>query len=189
MSDRACTLGTDLSSNVYRVISKVLSRVMRLGKKGITFGGWHGNDTAWRMVLDIARILRFGRSDGQLNDVPVRKHLGLVDGIMAGEGEGPVTPTPRRCGVVIFGDDICEVDTVCALTMGFDPRKIKMIENAFHRQAYPITDSSMKDLVVCLNWKTTTISEIIKSFAPSFAPPKGWIGVIEADSHLTNLSS
>jgi len=188
MSERVCTLGMDLPSNLYRVTSKVLARAMRLGKKGITFGAWHGNDTAWRMVLDIARILRFGRLDGQMGDMPIRRHLALVDGIIAGEGEGPITPIPRRCGTVIFGDDICDVDTVCALVMGYDPRKIKMVSHAFHSQSYPITGRSMKDVEIRLNDKPVNVADILRSFAPAFAPPKGWTGIMEAGSGLTHLS-
>jgi uncharacterized protein (DUF362 family) len=180
MSDKACTLGTGISSNLYRVVSKVLARGLRIGRKGITYGAWHGNDTAWRMVLDIARILRYGRLDGTMAKNPVRKHLALVDGIVAGEDEGPMTPVPRHSGVVIFGPDICAVDAACAYIMGFDPRKIQLVGNSFASGKYPLTEGSIDEIDLSYNGRPAEIHEILRAFTPSYKPPKGWVGKIEA---------
>lgn len=179
MSEKACYLGTDVSSNIYRVTSKFLSRAMRLGPKGITYGAWHGNDTAWRMTLDIARIVRYGRLDGTMSDVPIREHISLVDGIVAGEGEGPMVPIPRRLGVVIFSPDICAVDTACASIMGFDPKKIKLVSNSFQCGPYPLTKIKIEDINYYLNGKMVDRMEIKNNFPPHFKPPKGWVGMIE----------
>lgn len=184
MSDRACVLGTDVRSNLYRVGSKVLSRLLRIGSKGITCGAWHGNDTAWRMVLDIARILRYGRIDGTLGESPLRKHLALVDGIVAGESEGPMTPVPRRTGVVIFGPDICAVDAACAYVMGFDPRKIQLVNNSHGFRRHPLSDGTLGELELSMNGRPAEVHEILRAFAPSFDPPKGWVGEIEAGPEL-----
>jgi hypothetical protein len=184
MCEKACELGVDVVSNVYRITSKLLSRAMRLGKNGATYGAWYGNDTAWRMVLDIPRILRFASVHGDISEVPIRKHLALVDGVCAGEGEGPLMPTPRHCGVVIFGPDICSVDAVCAYVMGFDPKKIKMVANSFKCRSYPITTNGKNDLAMILNGKSADVQEVIRHFTPYFIPQKGWTGTIEADLPL-----
>ena len=40
-------------------------------------GSWHGNNTVWRMSLDLQRLLRYGRIDGTMADAPAREnHLG-----------------------------------------------------------------------------------------------------------------
>ena len=31
-----------------------------------------------------------------MKDHPVRRYFSLIDGIVGGEGEGPLAPTPRR---------------------------------------------------------------------------------------------
>lgn len=179
MSDKACYMGTDISSNVYRVASKILSRIMRMGPRGITYGAWYGNDTAWRMTLDIARIMRFGRIDGTMDEAPARNHLSFVDGIVAGEGEGPMAPIPRKLGVLLFSPDICAADLACARIMGFDPSKIKLIENSFRCDTYPITEEKKEDIIFTVNGKNIEQNEMKEFFRPTFKPPKGWVGVIE----------
>jgi uncharacterized protein (DUF362 family) len=189
MAEKASEQGTDLRSNLYRMASRILSRAMRVGRTGIMFGAWHGNDTAWRMSLDIARILRYGRSDGTLSEMPVRSHLALVDGIIAGEGEGPIYPTPRRTGALIFGPDVCAVDAVCAYVMGFDPRKVKLIYNSFSCPSYPMTNERISDICILFNGESISINKLMDLFSPPFIPPKGWKRKIEAEkiSFKTNI--
>jgi hypothetical protein len=40
-------------------------------------GSWHGNDTVWRMVLDLQRILRYGRTDGTFAETPQRTFMSV----------------------------------------------------------------------------------------------------------------
>ena len=56
-------------------------------------GSWSGNDTVWRMSLDLSRILIYGRVDGTMSDTPQRTVLHICDGIIAGQGNGPLTPS------------------------------------------------------------------------------------------------
>jgi uncharacterized protein (DUF362 family) len=179
MSETACTLGTDVGANAYRVASKVLNRVVRLGPNGVSYGAWHGNDTAWRMALDIARLLRFGRIDGSIAEHPVRSHLALVDGVVAGEGEGPLAPRARECGAILFGPDVCAVDHACARVMGFDPQRIKLVHHSFSRVFPTITDSNPSEIVLRLNGQAVQPEELSAAFSPGFRPPKGWVGEIE----------
>src|SRR4030095_6711097 len=44
-------------------------------------GNWYGNDTAWRMVVDLNRILFYADAVGVLHERPVRRFLSIVDGI------------------------------------------------------------------------------------------------------------
>lgn len=48
-------------------------------------GNWHGNDSAWRMAVDLAAIFCFADAEGRLRDRPARRMLCIVDGIVAGE--------------------------------------------------------------------------------------------------------
>lgn len=82
-------------------------------------GAWPGNDTIWRMVVDL--YLGMLKKD--------RVYLSLVDGIVAGEGQGPFCPTSKNANAVIFGDDLLMVDCVSARYMGFDPFKIKYLKH------------------------------------------------------------
>jgi uncharacterized protein (DUF362 family) len=93
-------------------------------------GSWQGNDTLWRTILDLNRILFFADRDGRLRGEPQRRYITIVDGIVAGEGEGPLGATPVNAGVLIGGCDPSLVDVVATETMGFDPARIPLVREA-----------------------------------------------------------
>jgi uncharacterized protein (DUF362 family) len=96
-------------------------------------GNWEGNDTTWRMVLDLNTALRFADRQGRLHATPQRAWWCIVDGIIAGEGQGPLGTRPKSCGVILGGADPVAVDATAAWLMGFDPSQIKMIARADRR--------------------------------------------------------
>jgi uncharacterized protein (DUF362 family) len=100
-------------------------------------GNWEGNDTTWRMVLDLNTLLRFADRQGQLHDKPQRAWLCVVDGVVAGEGQGPLGARPRPCGLILGGLDPVAVDGAAARLMGFDPARIKLIARADPRLGTP----------------------------------------------------
>lgn len=53
----------------------------------------------------------------------VKVDLGVVDGLVGMEGDGPVNGTPVNLGVAAAGVDFVAVDAVMASVMGFDPRR------------------------------------------------------------------
>ncbi len=99
-----------------------------------------GNRTLWRTILDLNRILFFADRDGRLRDTPQRRYLTVVDGIVAGEGEGPLGATPVAAGLLVGGFDPALVDVSAARAMGFDPLKIAMIREALGGKLLPGSD-------------------------------------------------
>ena len=71
-----------------RVGYKVLRRGIRPWTP-VTEGAWHGNDTTWRMAMDLARIVTYADAAGVMHDTPPRGIVVLTDGIIGGEGDGP----------------------------------------------------------------------------------------------------
>lgn len=57
----------------------------------------------------------------------LRPDVSLVDGRVALDGPGPITGTPVRAGVIFAGADPVAVDSACAKSMGFNPRRISHI--------------------------------------------------------------
>ena len=49
-------------------------------------GSWHGNDTIWRAVVDLNKILLYADGEGVMRDTPQRRYYAIVDGVVAGEG-------------------------------------------------------------------------------------------------------
>ena len=150
----------------------------------IRSGNWWGNDTTWRMCLDLNKILLYGNPDGTLRAAGPenrKRHFVLVDGIIAGEGRGPMNPDPVRAGLVLFGLHPASVDAACAYLMGFDPESIPIVRQAFHCRHYPIAEWNWSDVRIVGNrpeW-CNRLKEIPDESTFHFEPHFGWKGRIE----------
>jgi uncharacterized protein (DUF362 family) len=133
-------------------------------------GNWYGNDTAWRMVHDLNKILFHYNGDGERRSRPLR-YLSLADGIIAGEGNGPMEADALPCGVLLAGTNPVAIDWTGAAIMGFDWKKIPMIREAFTPSELPLTGFGPESIEV--------VPELGVSFR--FRPHFGWVGHIEAD--------
>jgi uncharacterized protein (DUF362 family) len=164
-------LGTWLFSQIRKVGVKVLGG----SDKKIRNGNWSGNDTCWRMALDLNRALLYGRPDGTWGNRP-RPYLCIVDGILAGEGNGPLCPDPVKANVVVIGDNPAEVDAVCCKLMGFDPRQIPIVREAFAPHRWPISSCPMEAVRVFDERKALEIGldEVESAVAGGFEPHFGW---------------
>ena len=95
-------------------------------------GGWSGNDTVPRTTLDLNHVLYyFDRHIHGLSSAPVRSVLHIVDGVVAGEGYGPLLPAPKRAGVVLGGLNPLSIDACGARLIGFDPMKVRLLRYGF----------------------------------------------------------
>ena len=153
-------------------------------------GNWHGNDTAWRMAIDLGRVLLFSDPRGTLHDTPQRRYLSVVDAVVGGEGDGPLAPRPRPVGAIVAGTDPVAVDLVCTQLMGFDARRLPILARATEPHPLPLTTCGSDD-VTCLSnhrpWSGPMGS--LPAVDPPFAPHFGWRGAIEASSPAGVMSS
>ena len=101
-------------------------------------GAWSGNDTVWRMCLDLNRILSYGRTDGTLDETPQRRVLHVVDAMVAGQGNGPLFAEPLELGLLLGGSNPAAMDWVGAHLLGYDPRRVALAREAFGAFRWPI---------------------------------------------------
>ena len=146
------TIGAETCSTWLKRSSRLLQVHGKIGNPEIE-AGWHGNDTVWRMTLDLNRLLLYGRADGTLSDTPVRKVYSLTDAMVAGEGEGPLAPRPVTFGVLTFASSSAFADLVGAGLMHFDWRKIPLVSEAFGGFRYPLTPQDPAACRVVCNGK------------------------------------
>lgn len=92
--------------------------------------GWYGNDTTWRMVFDIYHIAVFGKSDGTLATNPQREIYSLCDGIIGGQGNGPVHPDPLALGIVSLTNNAPLMDISLGYLFGLEINKIPILREA-----------------------------------------------------------
>jgi len=145
-------------------------------------GNWHGNDTVWRMCLDLNRILLFVNPDGTLRDGGhPKRYFSVVDGIVAMEGNGPVAGERREAGLIIAGADPVAVDAVGARVMGFDPQRLALLREAFAPHRWPLTTAGEADIVAASN--VPAWNGPLSGWRPEdslhFRPHFGWTGAIE----------
>jgi len=147
----------------------------------IRSGNWYGNDTTWRMVIDLNRILMYADTNGCLRDKPVRRILNIVDGIVGGEGNGPLDPIPKPVGTVIAGTNPVAVDLVCARLMGFDFMRLPMLHNALDsNHSLPLTAFEYGDILCRSNAQQydRPLGEF-DAASLAFEPHFGWKGHVE----------
>jgi uncharacterized protein (DUF362 family) len=111
------------------------------GDDFIRSGNWHGNRTTWRMCVDLNRCLYYSDAMGSHfdADAPVRTVLTLLDGVLAGEGEGPLAPRGVPLGVVLAATDPIALDLAALRLMGFDEERIPKVYEPMRDPVLPIT--------------------------------------------------
>jgi uncharacterized protein (DUF362 family) len=128
--------------------------------------GWYGNDTCWRMVMDINKIAIYGKEDGTMSHKPQRDIYSLCDGIVGGQGDGPLNPQPLPLGVICFSNNSSITDICIGTLMGFDIQNIPLL-----KQASQILEP--KKISITINGQQSTLVHIAELSTPTIAPP-GW---------------
>ncbi len=144
-----------------------------------TYGNWHGNDTAWRMTVDLNRILLYADAQGRLQPRPARKYFSVIDGITGGEGEGPLHPDAYPAGVIVAGFNPVAVDWTATRLMGFDPALIPLYKNAVEQMRGMLSEFAVEKISIRSNiieWENVLESD---RDIFSFRAAAGWQGKIE----------
>jgi uncharacterized protein (DUF362 family) len=172
-------------------LSRLFVPVKKVGRlyfgdtqKVVRSGNWHGNDTCWRMVLDLNKCLLSFDGSGRRRPQPLR-YLSIVDGIIAGEGNGPMAPDPKPCGVILAGFHPVAVDCVAATLMGFDWQALRLLRNSFRMRELNFVSFEPSDIEVTSNkpgW-SGKMADMSDTF--HFRPHFGWVGSIERPTALT----
>jgi uncharacterized protein (DUF362 family) len=148
-------------------------------------GNWHGNDTVWRMALDLNRILLYANANGSMRAAgSAKRYLSIVDGIIAMEGNGPAAGTPKAIGCILAGVNPVAVDTICARLMGFDYRKLPIIARAFEPHPFSLIEAGMESIEPLSNnpaWDRPLVEWGLADVF-QFEPHFGWKGKVELEN-------
>lgn len=165
-------------AKLLRMLQKPMGYIMRrIRKDSFMEGSWYGNDTIWRTVLDLNSIMMYADKHGKLQNEVQRKYAVFVDGIIAGEGEGPLVPTPKKCGIIAMGWCPVVVDSVMAVVTGFDFEKIPLIRNGFRMKSYQICKVALSEIRIHSNWSVLDgkgIYDVSRKDSLKFQPTSGW---------------
>lgn len=160
--------------------TKKLGIMVTEDKRMIDYGNWYGNDSAWRMAADLAKVFLFADEKGELHNNPQRKVFSVVDGIIGGENNGPVTPDPKHLGILLAGENLLATDIVATRLMGFDPLKIKIIKSLLSDLDFDFGLRNIDEIEILSEIEEYCNCLIDKNNKLlNFKPAPGWVGHIE----------
>ena len=143
----------------------------------IAGGAWPGNLTIWRMIYDLNLIIHCVDKMGVLHPTPQRNYFCIVDGLVSGEGNGPLQPLPRSTDWLICGPDPFEIDAALCYFMGFVPEKVPVIDQRRQFNGPDWGQFDLEDLAVELDGKPIKVLQSPINF--EFVPPPGWRNCVE----------
>lgn len=166
-----------------------IARRVETAARGMDFiraGNWHGNQTTWRMSCDLNRCLYYSDRDGLHLDAsaPVRTVLTVIDGVVAGEGEGPLAPRDVALGRILAATDPVAIDLAAIRLMGFDERRIPKVRELMLDRGPRITavrepaEVEVEE-VLSDDFSSHRLSLSELRCGRAFVAHPGWIGHIE----------
>jgi hypothetical protein len=143
-------------------------------------GSWYGNDTIPRTTIDLNKIIFYSDKSGILKDKIQRTMFIIVDAIIAGEKEGPLAPSHKKCGLLAAGYNPVAVDLVCSRLMGFDYEKIPTFKYALKAKRYKLFGGKPSGIKI-LSDKSKNFDSLFNAFNCDFVSSDGWKGHIECE--------
>lgn len=150
-----------------RYMVGALWRISRPNKGESMAATWYGNDTVWRMVLDLNLIATYGKKDGTMSDTPQRTMYTLCDAIVGGQNEGPLYPEPLPAGVLFFSNDPYLSDEVAGNLFKLNLDRIPLLA-----QAKRI--NSEKKYQIILDGKDVSMEDV-REIGIEAVVPAGWL--------------
>lgn len=139
-------------------------------------GNWGGNDTIWRTILDLNVIVHYANKYGELEHKKQRKFFSVIDGIIGGERDGPLRPSKKKSGILVIGEELLLNDLVATEIMGFDYKKIPLLNNALRLKSFPLIDKNSEDKIRIISNDNNLHNRDLKSLNLNlnYIPSTGW---------------
>jgi uncharacterized protein (DUF362 family) len=107
-------------------------------------GAWDGNDTCWRMAADLYAAFVQDRTGWRARQgkAPLRT-LSIIDGVTAGEGDGPFCPTPRQAEVLLGSEDLLLADALAVRFMDFDIGEVRYLASLLRDAGWDVSSATV----------------------------------------------
>ena len=174
---RALKPGWELIKRARGIETRMTTAAPGSKKFYVAGGAWPGNDTIWRMIYDLNLIIQCADAEGRLQSAPQRNCFTIVDGLISGEGNGPLQPLPRETDWLVCGDDPFAIDAALGWFMGFALEKLPIIAQRSNYGGQGWGDFELDELQTEIDGRAIRLLESPINF--HFAPPPGWRNYIE----------
>jgi len=115
---------------LYSLAGSLLWKYSKPDQATMVNAGWYGNDTIWRTVMDINTIALFGDSNGCIHEDQQRRLYTIMDGVVGGQGDGPLHPSPSALGVIAMSDNPYLMDTIAGELYHLNYKRIPLLNEA-----------------------------------------------------------
>jgi uncharacterized protein (DUF362 family) len=164
-----------IGTRFMRILRSVDERLLTDNPGFQRAGAWWGNDTLWRCILDLSFIAHMAGEGGVISDHRVRTLFSVVDGVVAGEGNGPHAPTARYEGVVVGGGDLIAVDLVAISLMGYDSGQFRSYSRLSNSPLGSISSTDVEPIeVLSPGQSPRTINQVKNDVTLPFELADGW---------------
>lgn len=153
-----------------RLFSMVGSRLWQLSRPDLatlTNAGWYGNDTIWRTVMDINTIALYGDNKGHIHKQQQRQLFTIMDGVIGGQGDGPLHPTPSPLGVIAMANNPYLLDVVAGELYHLNYQRIPLLNEA--RKFVDNTDYTIR-----INSTNISLNEVA-NYGINIMMSPGWV--------------
>lgn len=135
--------------------------------------GWYGNDTIWRTVMDINTIALFGDKDGNIHETQQRHLFSIMDGIIGGQGDGPLHPEPSALGVIAMANNPYLMDVMAGELYHLNYKRIPLL-----REARGFIKES--EYTIAFNSKHILLDDVAK-YGIDISMSPGWVDYNKLD--------
>ena len=168
-----------IGTSRYAAWQKAYQLMRLVSKSRKKMGGcWHGNDTVWRMALDLNRIILYGDATGKMHDSPQRKLYSFTDAIVCGQGNGPLRPDPLFVGAVTFSSSAVAAELAHAALLMLEPSRLPILREALGHFRWPLVEQGFKPEFV-VNGSSRSLQQIATIWGQPAVPPDLWKGRVE----------
>ena len=149
-------------------------------EKGYSEGSWYGNTTISKTIADLNKILFYAGKEGVMSGESkrVRRYLVVADMVIAGDHDGPLSPTPNPIGLIGVGDNPVQFDEVIATLYGAQMEYMHTINEARKTidSKYPLVDINTEGRICSNNpaWDGKTWKAISAKDKLHIVPVAGW---------------
>lgn len=178
---RECKKGNFICAKMYQYPYRLFKKIK--GRDVYLQGMWYGNDTIWRTIVDLNKIIRYADREGKLTDFKEqRKVLTIGDMIICGQKEGPMDPDPKKQGMILSSRNCALFDYVFCKIAGFDEKKIPVIYNSIRDDKLNIANWENEYLFSNdINVNQKTMKEIEFDAKDRFEPHPFWKEILQGE--------
>lgn len=130
-------------------------------------GSWHGNDTIWRCIKDLNKIIFYADKKGKMHSSKQRKYLCITDALLAGEGEGPMEQTTKKFGVLFGSTNPVYNDFTASILAKYNYKNLPTVFHGFENRWWNLVEKKAKEVNIKSNKSLIEISDY-------FLPTNGW---------------